>query len=358
MALTLPKLALPTLTLDKKKIPAIVGGVLVLAAAGWFGWQYFEDTAPAPAAKNQPAAAAKQIAPAKAAAPADTGPARDKLIEDLLVASGLKQQLSQLPQKMTAGVGQSSPQHSKTSAALLAAIEKAMAASFTEQNFHDRLSVDLKKDFDQKRMRALLGDFSAPAAKRMIEMEQATPSAQELGQFVRSRAANKLSPARTELIQRIDAATRASELAVEAAFASMKALSLGMVGAQARQAAAIDKAIEKQRVSTTENIRNSTFSNLAFSYRNASDADLEGYAKFCEAENSKWFSGIVYASLLEEIKSAAAQAGERMGALASKPGKSASPAAKPARSKSRADARTCLDLATNPAVIKCAEPYR
>lgn len=52
---------------------------------------------------------------------------------------------------------------------------------------------------------------------------------------------------------------------------------------------------------------------------------------------------------------AAAPAGERIGTLASKP---ASPVAKPVRSKAGADARACLDLATNTAIIKCAEKYR
>jgi hypothetical protein len=293
----------------------------------------------------------------------------------LLAASGLNQQLNQLPQQLIGGVRQSSKQRSKTSPAVLAAIEKAVAESFTTQNFHKRLSADLKKNFEQKRMQALLGDLSTPAAKRMIELEQATPAQEDLTRFTRAQAANKLSPARKELIKRIDAATRASELAIEAAFVSMKAVAMGIAREQAQKAAAVDKAIEKQRASATANIRNSTFASLAFTYRNASDADLETHAKLYETENSKWFSGIVFASLLEEASSAAEKAGERVGALVSKPvalaskpakpelaeAKPATPAlaeAKPVRSKSRDDARACLDLTTDAAIIKCAQQYR
>jgi hypothetical protein len=159
-------------------------------------------------------------------------------------------------------------------------------------------------------------------------------------------------------VKRIDAATRASDLALESAFAFLDALASGMAAGQAQKAAAIGKAIERQRAPTTANIRNATFANLAFTYRDAGDAELEAYAKFYEAENSKWFYGIAYASILEEAKRAAAQAGERVGALAGSAGKPALPVAKPIRSKSRADARACLDLAGNAAVIKCAEDYR
>lgn len=343
------------LTLDKKQIPAVVGGVVLLAAAGWLGWQYFDDAAPAPVAKAQPVAPAKAAGPAKAAAPTDAGPAQDKLIADTLLASGLKQQLEQLPQQLVAGVRQSGKQRSKASPAVVKAIENAVAESFTAQNFHARVSADLKKNFDGQRLQALLKDFSAPAAKRMIEREQAALSPEEFARFSRSPAATRPTPQRAGLLKRIDAATRASDLAVDVAFTSMKAVALGVVGEGAEKTAGVDKAIEKQRAATTQRIRNATLLNLAFSFRDASDAELEEYARIYEADNSKWFTGIVYTSLLEEVKSASAKAGERIASLESKP---AAPAARPVRSMAGSDARTCLGLATNTAIIKCAEAYR
>jgi hypothetical protein len=359
MALTLPKLALPKLALPKlaptkKQTLTIVGGVVVVAAAGWFGWQYFEDSAPPPAAKTSPQpAAAKSAAAAKAAAPADAGPARDKLIEDTLVASGLKRQLDQLPQQLIAGVRQSSKQ--RGSPGLTKAIEDAVAASFTAQGFQGRVSADLKKNFDEKRLQALLKDFSTPAAKRMIQLEQTEPSPEEFARYARSPAATRPAPQRASLVKRIDAASRASDLAVDVAFSSMKAVAMGVVGEGAGHAAAVDKTIEKQRAAATQKIRDATLLNLAFGFRDASDAELEEYARIHEAENSKWFTDIAYASLLEEVKSASAQAGERIGALASKP----APHERAARgSRSQADARACLDLATNAAIMNCAQKYR
>ena len=355
MALTLPKLTLPKLTLTKKQAPAIVGGVVILAAAGWFGWQYFEESAaPPPAAsKPQPVTAAKPPAPAKTAAPADAGQARDKLIEDVLVASGLKQQLNQLPQRLVAGVRQSGKQQTKASAAMVKTIEDAVVKSFTAEGFQRRVSADLKKNFDQQRLQALLKDFSTPAAKTMIELERASQAPEDLAQFARSAAATRTSPQRAGLIKRIDAATRAGDLAVDAAFVSMKALAMGMAGEDARKAGAIDQTIEKQRASATQKIRDATLLNLAFSFKDASDADLEKYAAIYEAEESKWFYGLVYASLLEEVKRASAEAGEGIAELTTK-----AAAAKPAGSKAGADARACLGLATNAAIIKCAEEYR
>jgi hypothetical protein len=357
MALTLPKLAVPKLALNKKQLPAIVGGVLVLAAAGWFGWQYFSEEAapPTPAKKPQAVTAAKPPAAANPAAPASSGMAPAKQAGNLLAAAGMLTQLTQLPQKLLTGVQQSAKQQTKASPAVLKAIENAVAESFSAENFYQRVVAALTKDFDEKRVQALLKDYSTPAAKRMVALEQAPSSQEEFAQFARSPAATRPSPQRVSLIKRIDTASRAGDLAVDIAFASMKAVALGVVGEGAGKAAAVDKAIESQRASATQKIHDATLLNLAFSYRGASDAELEEYAKFYETENSKWFSGIVYASLLEEMKSASAQAGERIASLANRP---ALPAAQHPRSKSRADARACLDLAGNAAIIKCAEGYR
>ena len=366
MAFTLPKLALPKLALPglatgRKQMLTIAAGVVVLCALGWFGWQYFEDTAPPPPppppSKPQAVTTAKPPAAEKPAAAkaAETGAAQDKLIEDLLVASGLKQQLSQLPQKLIAGTRQSGRQRTKASPAVLKSIESAVTESYSAQGFLDRASAGLKKDFDEKRVRALLKDYSTPEAKRMIELDEASSPPEEFARFARSAAASRPAPGRASLIKRIDAATRASELAIDVAFASMKELATATAGGGATNAAAVDKAIDQQRAAASESIRNATLLNMAFSYRNASDDELGRYAEFYEAENSKWLTGILYTSVMAQVQSASAQAAERVIAAAGKP---ASPAAQPARSKAGGDARACLDLATNSAIAKCAEQYR
>ncbi|MGP1677955.1 MAG: hypothetical protein ACTS8S_10905 [Giesbergeria sp.] len=354
MALTLPKLALRKPALDKKQLLGGVGGVVILAAAGWFGWQYFAQDAVPPPAPSKPQAVTAAKPRAKAATPADTAKAQDKLIDEVLLAAGLKQQLNQLPQRLMTGVRQSGKQRTKASPEIFNAIEDAVAESFTAEGFQGRVSADLKKDFDQKRLQALLKDFSTPAAKTMIELERAAPSPEDLAKFARSAAATRPTPERAGLIKRIDAATRASDLAIEVAFVSMKALAQGIAGEDPGKAAAIDKMIEKQRAATTRKIRDATLLNLAFSFRDASDADLQKYAEIYEAQNSKWLYGRVYVSLLEESKNASAAAGKRIGELAARP----AAAARRTGSKSGADARSCLALATNAAISKCAEAYR
>lgn len=361
MALNLPKLALPTLTLDKKRLPAMAGGVVVLAAAAWFGWQYFTEEAAPPPPPSKPQAVTPPKPAPKAAAQSDPAQARDKLIEDVLAASGLKQQLDQLPRNLAEGIRQSGKQGKKPASARVAAIEDALAQAYSAEEFHQQLSADLKKNFDQARLQALLKDFSSPAGKSMIELELAAHAPEDRAKFAHSSAVKPPAAQRTELVKRIDAATRASDLAVDIAFVSMKAVAAGIAGDNARKSTAIDKTIDKQRAAATQKIRNATLLNLAFAFKDASDADLENYAALYETEHSKWLYDLVHASLLEQLKRASAGAGENIAKLAAKPASTAAvsgAAAGRGGQKAGGDARNCLGLATNAAIIKCAEAYR
>ena len=373
MALALPKLTVPKLAplqlpQGKKRILMIAGAVVLVAIAAWLAWQYFGEAPPPPPAKApaasaapKPVTAGKSVAgagatPATAAkAVPVAGPAQAKLIDDVLDASGLRPQINQLPAQMIAGIREAS-QH-KAAPAITKALEAAVAGAFSAEAFQDHLKADLKNNFDQQRLQTLLGELSSAAGKRMIALELATSSQQDLARYASSLAKTPLPAQRSSLIKRIDAASRASDLAVAIAFAAIDALVPALAG---KQAGAVDKAIEAQRGAATDAIRNATLVNLAYSYQSASDADLETYAKLAESESAKWFAGIVYASLLEQAKSAATLASEHIGELAAKPAapERVAAGAKRIGSKSRADARACLARETNAAIIRCAEDYR
>lgn len=376
MALALPKLALPKLSLNRTQILIAVGVLVVIVAGGWFGWDYFFEEPPPPPKPAAKAAAvsgpAKQAAAAKAAAA--SAEAQGKLIEDVLAASGAKQLVNRLPGQLAAGIRESSRQNARNAPAIAKNLEAAVAESFVAQASHDQLTADLKRHFDQQRLQALLSDLATPAGKRMVELEQTSPPQDELNRFARGLAKTPLSPQRSGLIRRIDAAKKTSDLAIGIALASMDAVTSAIAGKEAKKPATVDKTKDAQRASATEKIRSATSLNLAFSYQGATDSELEAYAKLAESDSAKWFNNIVYESLLQQSKSAAADAGERIDELASKPAaarpeapaarskapaaETAASAARPAHAKAHGDARKCLELETNAKIMQCAEQYR
>jgi hypothetical protein len=352
----------------EKKAPnksLLIGGAAVLlAAGGWFVWQQFMEEPPPPP-PPPPKAVAKPAPPAVN---------QDKLIEEILVVSGLDGTLQRLPEKMLSSVRQSGQQDKsgKLTAADLREMERLTQEAFSTQGFRQRVTARLKKNFDAKRYQEFLADSATPLAKRMTELEKQEPKPEELVAYMKGLAARPLAPERMRLVERIDTAGRASELAQEAMFSTIKGMMRGFAGSDTKQLSEVEKLIEKQRAAAAENIRNAVRLSLAYTYRDVSDADLAEYAKLHEKDSTRFMLSQVYEAMIEEIRDGAERFGAglekivkaKMAAQAAAGSKGrpkvAAPAAASGASGSRVheDARDCLRFDENRQVMDCAERYR
>lgn len=342
-----------------KTLLAAAAAVL-LAVGGWFAWQYFNEPPPPPPKTAKPAAA-------PAAAPA--APNQDKTIEELLLVTGMDHMLNQLPEQMLAGMRQAGQQDKsgKLSPGDLAELERLTREAFPAQGFRQRVTAALKKGFEAQRFQEFLADSSTPLAKRMTELEKLQPKPEELAAFMAGLKAKPLAPMRMKLVERIDMAGRASELATESMFATVKGMARGFAGADAKQVADVDKAIEQQRAAAEGNIRNAVRFSLAYAYRDVSDTDLAEYARLHEKPSTQFVLGLMFDALVEEIRSGSERLGgglekmfkaRRAGKPAPADDKAAAAAPPSGRSRAQEDARECLRFEANRQVMGCAERYR
>lgn len=337
---------------DSKRIVMLAGGVAVLAAAGWFGWQQFAvEEAPPPVVAKKPAAAN----------PAQGKPAAspEVLIEQVLEASGYKAQIAVLPDQLVTGFRGSLGGTAKTKGgATPASIEGLIKATFTVEKFQQRVADRLKQKFDAARLQALQADLARPVVKRVVELEKAPVDRNELAAFAAALKTNPLPAERQALFARLNEATRAADLLSEMTLTAVKASLVGAMGPGADTSVA-ERTIENQRAGITEPIREATLANFGYTYRRASDADLEQYIKVYESEHGKWLVENVFAGLLEEFRAGADVLGTQLAAMQPKGKAGASPSAMPAASSRRhEDARNCLQKEDNLTVIRCAEAYR
>lgn len=328
------------------KLLLIGAAVLLLAGGGWFAWQHFMAEPPPPPPP-----------PPRAAAP---GVNQDRMIGELLAASGLDHLLDRLPEQMLAGARQAGRQDKsgRLSPGDLAELERLAQESFSAQGFRRSAEDGLRKQFEAKRFQEFIADSATPLAKRMNELEKQEPKQEELAAFMASLAAKPPTPERAKLIERIDVAGRASELAAEALFATVKGMARGFAGSDAKQVADADRAIEQQRAAAAGNIRDAVRLSLAHAYREVSDADLAEYVRLHEKESTQFVLGLVFDALIGEIRSGAERFGvgleKLLGARLAAPMKPAPSVA----SRAHEDARECLRFEDNLQVMGCAEQYR
>jgi hypothetical protein len=369
------------MTKNTKGLLALLG-VAVVAGGGWYGWQYYASSnAPAPQAQSAVADSKPVSMPASTVN-------QDKLVNEVLNATGMTRQLEQLPEQISGGMA-GAPNSDKIPPEIARALEKIVVDSFSEEKIHAHLVAQLKEKFDQKRMQALVDDFSKPLVKRMVAMETTMGTPQDQAAFFNGLSAKPLPPTRVSALQQLDRATNASDLGVEIAMSSITAMTGAMVGNNPAEREAFDREMEKQRGPMMESVRNGTMGGMAYIYREASDADITAYAKIYETDHAKWFSAIAMDSLKQGIKNASKRTGERMVSLmkskvapqatakgaapeAAAPGVAQMPrpeampavtsqAAVPSQHKRRkpaGDIKKCLALEDSRAIAKCAEQYR
>lgn len=335
---------------DSKRIVMLAGGVAVLAAAGWFGWQQFavEDEPP-------PVVAKKPATPRPAAPKPVVSP--EALIDEVLDASGYKAQIAMLPDQLVTGFRGSLGQKGK--AATTGSVERIIKDTFTVERFQQRVTERLKQNFDAARLQALQADLGRPVIKRVVELEKAPVDRNELSAFAGALRTNPLPAERQALFARLNDATRAADLLAEMTLTAVKASLIGAMGPGA-DASIAERTIENQRTGITEPIREATLANFGYTYRRASDADLEQYLKVYESEHGKWLVENVYAGLLEEFRSGADVLGAQLAAMQPRGKVAAARSAAPQMVSSRRheDARDCLQKEDNLTVIRCAEAYR
>lgn len=341
------------------KLLLIGAAVVLLAVGGWFVWQQFMEEPPPPPPP-----------PAKAARPVPPPVNPDQQIEELLTVSGIEHTLQRLPEQMLTSVRQAGQQDKsgKLTAADLSGMERLAQEAFTAQGYRQRVTARLKQHFDAKAFREFLSDSGTPLARRMSELEKQQPKPDEIAAWVKSLGAKPLTPERMQLIERIDTAGRASELAQEGMFAAFKGMMRGFTGGDAAQLAEVDKAIEKLRTNAADGVRKAIRLSLAYTYRDATDADLTEYARLHEKDSTKLILGHVSAAIVEEIREGAERFGVGLEKIvkakmaehkaAGKPGRQAQGETVPMRSRAGEDARDCLRFEENRQVMGCAEKYR
>ena len=375
----------------------VVGVVAVLGAGGWYAWQNYGDMLlgketkvakaplpPKPAAKPGAPADSSKMGAGTNIPPGSAAPmaGNDKLIDDLLTASGYKHMANELPGQILAGAASANLQKGQASIKS-AELEGVLKEVFTSKGYIDRGIAELKKNFDEKKMKAALEMVSNPLSKRMTELEKARPTKADMEAF----AAQPPTAQRMDLIRKIDGASKSTELASQMAFASARAVAGAAAANDPKKLAKIDSEIEQARVKTIETLRNNVLGSMALIYRKASDADLTEYVKLLNSDIGRWLNSMLSAAILEETKVDAAKVGEKIAALGkaqatpnlaksagptvveTSHGNSATKDQKPLKtaaadggarrgSRSGQDARACLDLPSNVEIIKCAEEFR
>lgn len=287
----------------------ILAGVVVLAAAGAGAWFFlFEDDAPPPRTVAAPPAARKADAEksaeaAKGAAPAATGaaPAKpaakpiptnpDQLIAEVLAASGLRAQM-QLFSRETVLRADEGDVGSAVGPADARAVSEVVDRAFEPAKLNAEIAESLKRNLDAERMARFLELLRQPVAQKMAGLEARPVPPEAAKEFSDNFRKAPPPAARVKLIQEIDDATHASEVASDLANALARDMVEGMLDGLQKAGKNVSKQARQMVGSQLNAMRGQArgqFRTLQYiAYRDASDEDLAAYLKLLDTDTGRW----------------------------------------------------------------------
>jgi len=245
----------------------------------------------APKAADAPApqATATAVAAPAASSPIPTNP--DKLIAEVIEASGWKSSF----QAFGTEIGRQAAMGNQDSLTPdeARAIADSMRRLFEPGKMTAEVSASLKAGLDAERMARFLEILRQPIAMKMTSEElRAVAQPQALKEFAEAMRKNPPPAARAKLIQAVDGVTRFSETQAELAGALVREMldtvlvGLQKAGKKVPKDAAPAAATQLNAIRTQA--RNQAVGVLYFTYRNVTDEDLSAYVKLVDTDSGRW----------------------------------------------------------------------
>lgn len=218
--------------------------------------------------------------------PLHAGAMDNRLVEELIVKSGIRQQIEQIPINVREGLRQEQGRlqdFENKMAKLDAAIDSSFNPKRMEVQLHDIIGKNLRVED----IREVLKWLDSPLGQKLTRMEEAAaePAAkQEMALALQQLIKDPGAPQRLRLLQRVENALQSTDAAVDMVMniqiAILSALS-AMAPTQPRPSfEQLAELVYKNRQQVQQVISQQVISGFLYTYRDVSDQDLETYIEF------------------------------------------------------------------------------
>jgi hypothetical protein len=240
------------------------------------------------------------------------------LIEQVLQLSGLTYHLSQLEAQAVAQFDQREQEDerlTKLSPEARAKFRQVIADAFRSTALYPSAVATVQKWFHEEKLSQVLAWLQSPLGQTITKFEVAPMKPGAIDEFLGHLERQPPELERLMLLQRVNHATGATELSLEATHAVMAGMArgFGLSGEMPLEAsrAGATKELDKTlyRAQYRELFEANTIAQFVFLYRELSDRELEQYVEFLESDVGRWFGRLITDAFLE----ATAVASERMG---------------------------------------------
>lgn len=240
----------------------------------------------------------------------------DALVKEVLEISGAKKQIQQIPEMVKSHMAQ---RQGETDPKVYETIRKIMIESYQADALYQAVAESLQKKFDAQSLSAVLQWHRSPLSRKItqLEVQSSSPKAlQEMQQFAAQLQNKPPAQGRLALVQKLDQLTGSSELSIEMALTSFRAMAKAFDPVLPQEKRLKPGQLEEigntMRRQLEVPLKNQTLIVFLFTYRSLPDSELKQYVDFVESDPGRWFHKVMNESFLYAMTAAAERASKEI----------------------------------------------
>ena len=234
---------------------------------------------------------------------------KEQLTHQLMQASGLKRQIAQIPPGILLGLRQH-----QMPKELHDGLQTVMAEAYSAKFIEQKVTATIRDRLDAKVMTDSLQWLNSDLGRNITKLEVAASSPEgynAIQSYAEQLQRNPPPENRLKLVQEMDAATNATEIAVTLIEAGELGIALGLDALlPADEQDGLEKLlgeVARDRPNLTAGLRDLNIVGFLYTYQNLSDGELARYLDFLKSEIGVKYQEAATAGLKDALLQAAAE---------------------------------------------------
>ena len=233
-------------------------------------------------------------------------------IKKLVILSGLKTQVAQIPELVKTGLNQGMQAENEVlSANEYSAIMKSVDDSVNATKMLNELSLVIQESFTQKEVDELLTWYSSDVARKITQEEELSSTPEAYVEIMQTADTLLTDTPQVKFAQKMDELLGATEMTLkfqEKLILSMYSASMLMINPNEEVDLAPLKAqMDQNRVQTRMATKQMTLISFVYTYKHINPTHLKMYEKFLETPTAQKFNTTVATALLDTMNEAFTQ---------------------------------------------------
>lgn len=243
-------------------------------------------------------------------------------IDELIIKSGLQQQVEQFPDLVKAGADQSLNQNSKLTLEQKTGLETAIVQAFDPTLMLKTIKENVASGLTQDDINAILVWLNSSLGQKITLLEEQSSTEEgykKMQEFAQGLANNPPDPKRVAVIGRLDVAAHLTENDVKMRMDMALAMAESMATAFGQKdfsKEALVSALEQKRPQIESSAKQNVIIGGLFTYQNLTDDELQQYINFYTSKEGQKYTNVTSEGLSQSIHDASERSGKALGQYA------------------------------------------